>query len=113
MFVVTGSTGKVGGIVAGTLLEAGLPVRAIVRDADKGAAWKARGCAVAVVSDATDAEALAAAERDGVRGRDVTPFLLARFHAETGGDSLRANVQLVIANARLAARIAVARSAAA
>lgn len=61
MFVVTGSTGKVGGIVAGTLLEAGLPVRAIVREADKGAAWKARGCAVAVVPDATDAEALAAA----------------------------------------------------
>jgi pseudouridylate synthase len=59
------------------------------------------------------ADALAAAEREGVRGRDVTPFLLARFHAETGGDSLRANVRLVIANARLAARIAVARSAAA
>jgi pseudouridine-5'-phosphate glycosidase len=57
------------------------------------------------------AEALAAAEREGVRGRDVTPFLLGRFHAETGGESLRANVRLVIANARLAARIAVAAAA--
>ena len=35
------------------------------------------------------AEALAAAEREGVRGRDVTPFLLARFHAETGGEPAR------------------------
>lgn len=59
------------------------------------------------------AEALAAAEREGVRGRDVTPFLLARFHAETGGESLRANVRLVLANARLAARIAVALAASA
>jgi pseudouridine-5'-phosphate glycosidase len=54
------------------------------------------------------AEALAAAEREGVRGRDVTPFLLARFHAGTAGESLRANVRLVVRNAELAARIAVA-----
>ena len=51
-------------------------------------------------------ESLAAAERQGIRGRDVTPFLLARFHEETGGESLRANVRLVVRNARLAARIA-------
>ena len=55
-------------------------------------------------------EALAAAEREGVRGRDVTPFLLARFHSETGGESLRANVRLVLRNAELAGRIAVAAS---
>lgn len=53
-------------------------------------------------------EALRAAAEAGVSGRDVTPFLLARFHEETGGESLRANVALVLANARLAARIAVA-----
>ncbi len=56
-------------------------------------------------------ESLAAAEAEGVRGRDVTPFLLARFHSETGGESLRANVRLVLRNAELAARIAVAASA--
>ena len=56
-------------------------------------------------------EALAAAEREGVSGRDVTPFLLGRFHSETGGESLRANVRLVLRNAELAARIAVAASA--
>ena len=57
------------------------------------------------------AEALAAAEREGVQGRDITPFLLARFHAETGGESLRANVRLVLRNAQLAAQIAVAAAA--
>ena len=56
------------------------------------------------------ADALAAAAREGIHGRDVTPFLLARFHAETGGESLRANVRLVLRNAELAARIAVAAS---
>ncbi len=54
------------------------------------------------------AEALAAAEREGVRGRDVTPFLLAHFHDGTGGESLRANVRLVLRNAELAAQIAAA-----
>jgi pseudouridylate synthase len=57
------------------------------------------------------AEALAAAAREGVRGRDITPFLLARFHAETGGESLRANIRLVHRNAELAAQIAVALAA--
>lgn len=56
------------------------------------------------------ADALAAATAHGVRGRDVTPFLLARFHAGTGGESLRANVALVLANARLAAQIAAAQA---
>src|SRR3954449_3135759 len=56
-------------------------------------------------------EALAAAAAEGVRGRDVTPFLLARFHAGTGGESLGANVALVLANARLAGAIAAADAA--
>ena len=54
------------------------------------------------------AEALAAAGAQGIRGRDVTPFLLARFHEQTGGASLRANVRLVLRNAALAGQIAVA-----
>jgi len=53
-------------------------------------------------------EALAAAGAEGIRGRDVTPFLLARFHEQTGGASLRANVRLVLRNAALAGQIAVA-----
>jgi pseudouridylate synthase len=57
-------------------------------------------------------ESLEAAAAEGVRGRDVTPFLLARFHEGTGGESLRANVALVLANARLAGAIAAAESSA-
>ncbi len=49
---------------------------------------------------------LAAAAAHSVRGKDVTPFLLDFFHRETGGESLRANVALVLANARLAAQVA-------
>ena len=51
-------------------------------------------------------DALAAAEKGGVTGKDVTPFLLEFFHRETGGESLRANVLLVKRNAELATRIA-------
>lgn len=57
-------------------------------------------------------EALAAATVAGVRGRDVTPFLLEWFHGHTDGDSLTLNVALVCANATLAAEIAVALAAA-
>jgi pseudouridine-5'-phosphate glycosidase len=55
-------------------------------------------------------ESLAAAAAAGVRGRDVTPFLLARFHEGTSGESLRANVELVLSNARLAGEIAAAHA---
>jgi pseudouridine-5'-phosphate glycosidase len=53
-------------------------------------------------------EGLQAAAEAGVAGRDVTPFLLERFHTQTGGESLRANVRLVLRNAALAAEIAAA-----
>jgi pseudouridine-5'-phosphate glycosidase len=52
------------------------------------------------------AEGLAAAAEAGIRGKDVTPFLLDRFHRETDGASLEANVRLVLRNAALAAQIA-------
>jgi pseudouridine-5'-phosphate glycosidase len=51
-------------------------------------------------------EGLAAAASAGIRGKDVTPFLLDRFHRETDGASLEANVRLVLRNAALAAQIA-------
>lgn len=53
------------------------------------------------------ASALQAAQTAGVRGKDVTPFLLDHFHRETGGASLAANVALVRSNARLAGEVAV------
>ena len=51
-------------------------------------------------------DGLQAAASQGIAGRDVTPFLLERFHSQTGGESLRANVRLVLRNAALAAEIA-------
>jgi pseudouridine-5'-phosphate glycosidase len=53
-----------------------------------------------------EAERLAAAA--GVRGPAVTPFLLARLAELTGGKTLQINQALIVANARLAARVAVA-----
>jgi pseudouridylate synthase len=53
-------------------------------------------------------EGLEAAAQEGIRGNDVTPFLLDRFHRETEGASLEANVRLVLRNAALAAQIACA-----
>jgi pseudouridylate synthase len=58
--------------------------------------------------DAALRSGLEEARREGVRGKDVTPFLLDRFRRETSGASLEANVRLVVANARLAAQVAVA-----
>jgi pseudouridine-5'-phosphate glycosidase len=55
-------------------------------------------------------QALELAERElaaaGVRGKEVTPFLLRRLAEITGGRSLRANQALIVANAALAARVA-------
>ncbi|MER7073776.1 pseudouridine-5'-phosphate glycosidase [Terrabacter sp. NPDC000476] len=52
-------------------------------------------------------EGLALLEREGVHGKDVTPRLLEHFHDHSGGESLRANVELVLSNARLAGEVAV------
>jgi pseudouridine-5'-phosphate glycosidase len=54
------------------------------------------------------AEALAAAARAGLRGKAVTPFLLAAFHRETAGQSLEVNLAVVRGNVRVAAKIATA-----
>ncbi|MBS9535553.1 pseudouridine-5'-phosphate glycosidase [Mycobacterium sp. M1] len=54
------------------------------------------------------AAGLTAAGAAGVRGKDVTPFLLDFFHRETGGASVAANVALVLSNARLGAEVAAA-----
>ena len=46
------------------------------------------------------------AHEQGISGKDITPFLLQRVQVLTGGDSLEANIQLVLNNARLGAQIA-------
>ena len=61
-----------------------------------------------VLHDRLVAEGLQALADEGVTGKDVTPRLLELFHERSGGESLRANVELVLANARLAGEVAVA-----
>lgn len=51
-------------------------------------------------------QAIAECNAKGIKGKDTTPFLLARIKDITGGDSLASNIQLVLNNARLAARTA-------
>jgi NAD(P)H dehydrogenase (quinone) len=63
MYVITGITGKVGGAVAQALLQAGQPVRAVVRDPAKGPAWASRGCEVAL-ADMNDEAGLTQAFMD-------------------------------------------------
>jgi pseudouridine-5'-phosphate glycosidase len=50
--------------------------------------------------------AILESEEKGIKGKEITPFLLAKVKELTGGKSLEANVQLVYNNAKLAAQIA-------
>lgn len=61
--------------------------------------------------DRTLAEGLALLRREGITGKAVTPFLLAHFHSATEGASLTVNIRIILRNADLAARIAVASAA--
>ena len=58
------------------------------------------------VIDAAIEQALRECAEQGVHGKETTPFLLARVVELTGGESLESNIQLVLNNARLAARTA-------
>ncbi|MBW7573128.1 pseudouridine-5'-phosphate glycosidase [Caproiciproducens faecalis] len=60
----------------------------------------------AVIDKAID-EALADAAREGIKGKDTTPYLLAKIKEITGGDSLDSNIQLVYNNAVVGANLAV------
>ena len=58
-----------------------------------------------VINKAID-DAVAEANAKGIRGKQTTPFLLAKIKDITGGDSLASNIRLVYNNAKLAAQIA-------
>jgi pseudouridylate synthase len=102
----------------------GPPVSARVEDAAGAAAvarahWQLGGAGLLLArppdESLDDAEllieaALAEARERGVSGQAVTPFVLGRLHERSGGRTLRANRELVVANARLAAEVAVAYS---
>lgn len=58
-----------------------------------------------VINKAID-DAIEEAKKRGIKGKETTPFLLAKIKDITDGSSLAANIQLVYNNVRLAARIA-------
>jgi pseudouridine-5'-phosphate glycosidase len=58
--------------------------------------------------DSILASGLANAEKEGITGKAVTPFLLEHFHTASEGDSLRVNIEIIKSNSALAADIAVA-----
>ena len=59
----------------------------------------------AEINNATE-QALKEAVEKNIRGKEISPFLLARIKELTGGESLKANIQLVLNNATLAAAVA-------
>lgn len=62
------------------------------------------------VIDQAIAEAIRQQFTAGVKGKETTPFLLAKVKELTGGDSLDSNIQLVYNNAKVGAQLAVALS---
>ena len=62
------------------------------------------------VIDAAIDRALKEAGEAGIKGKEVSPFLLGRVLELTGGESLESNIKLVLNNAALAAKIAVSLS---
>ena len=60
------------------------------------------------VIDSAIERALKEADEQGIKGKETTPFLLAKVCELTGGDSLASNIQLVLNNVKLAAQIASA-----
>ena len=57
-----------------------------------------------IINDAIE-KALIMADQQGIKGKDITPFLLKNIVELTGGDSLESNIQLVLNNAALGAEI--------
>jgi len=99
MYAITGITGQIGGAVGRTLLAAGQPVRAVVRDVDKGKSWTERGCDVALAT-IEDAASLTAAFR-GAEG----VFLLVppNFDPQPGfpeANAIAARLRSALENAR-------------
>lgn len=91
MYAITGITGKVGGAAARTLLAAGQPVRAVVRDADRARSWAERGCEV-VTANMDDAASLIAAFQ-GVKGVFILPP--SEFDPAPGFPEARAVIEAV------------------
>lgn len=99
MFAISGITGQVGGVVARQLLAQKKPVRAVLRDAAKGASWAAQGCQLALAT----MEDAAALERAFSGAEGVFILLPPTFDPSAGYPEARASIAAIKA-ALLAAR---------
>ena len=88
-------------------LEAEYGVKVLPVQADVSAGQDNAAVVQTVIDKAID-QALAESHEQGIHGKETTPFQLARVAELTGGDSLESNIQLVLNNARVAAKTAVA-----
>ena len=88
-------------------LEAEYGIKVLPVQADVSAGQDNEAVVQNVIDKAID-QALAESHEQGIHGKETTPFLLARVAELTGGDSLESNIQLVLNNARVAAKTAVA-----
>lgn len=78
--------------------------------------WKLGGAGLLLANPPTDSldigdlieRAVREASARGISGQAVTPFVLSYLHEESGGRTLEVNRKLIVANARLAAEVAVA-----
>jgi pseudouridylate synthase len=100
----------------------GPPVSARVESADEAARiaaahWELGGAGLLLARPPDDSlddveplieRALARAHEEGISGQAMTPFVLSFLHRESGGRTLRANKELVAANAGLAGEVAAA-----
>lgn len=59
------------------------------------------------VINAAIEDALVEAEKLGIKGKEITPFLLGKIKSITKGQSLKSNIQLVYNNAKLGAKLSV------
>jgi pseudouridine-5'-phosphate glycosidase len=99
----------------------GPPVTARVNSVEEALAfirahWELVGCGVLLTRPPDESldvddlieQVLAEAEAQGIRGQELTPFVLARLHERSDGRTLAVNRDLAAANAQLAAELAVA-----
>ncbi|MBA1143545.1 NmrA family NAD(P)-binding protein [Mesorhizobium neociceri] len=93
MYAITGITGKVGGVLARSLLAKGLPVRAVLRDAAKTNEWRDRGCDIAL-AEMDDAASLTSAF-SGAAGVFILPP--SEFDPEPGFPEARRVIAAVTA----------------
>jgi pseudouridine-5'-phosphate glycosidase len=81
--------------------------------------WQLGGCGLLLANPPPESldvgplieEAVADAGREGITGQAVTPYVLGLLHERSGGRTREVNRQLIVANARLAAEVAVAFAA--